>query len=116
MHAPQVVVIHFDGGGHLEAGDAHALRVDAVEDGADDAVLAAGVHALQDDQQPAFVLGEHALLQHLQLQVELLSDCQRIFFITLELACAGRIQLVQVDLFIGFDSVAVQRFTSCRFF
>jgi hypothetical protein len=41
----------------LEAGDVDALRVDAAEHVPDRAVLAAGVHRLQDDEDRVFVLG-----------------------------------------------------------
>ena len=45
-----------------EARDPHALRVDAAHDVADRAVLAGGVHRLEDDEQPVGVLGRQARL------------------------------------------------------
>jgi len=49
--------------GHLEAGDVAALGVDAVHDLLDNAVLAAGVEGLEDDQQGMLALGPQDLLQ-----------------------------------------------------
>ncbi len=49
--APEEVVTSFERRGDFEGGDVAALRVDAGEDVADGAVLAGGVHALQDDEE-----------------------------------------------------------------
>ncbi len=62
VNAPQEVVVEFFGGRHFEGSYLDALRVDAAHDVANGAVLAAGVHRLQDDQQGVLVLGvEHFL-------------------------------------------------------
>lgn len=54
----------FDGSRPLEVGDADALRIDGREDVIDGAILAAGIHALQDHQHLVLVAGvEHLLLQ-----------------------------------------------------
>ena len=50
LAAPEEVMLGFERGGRLEAGDVAALRVDAGEDVADGAVFAGGVHALQHDE------------------------------------------------------------------
>nr|WP_230316166.1 hypothetical protein [Conexibacter sp. W3-3-2] len=60
---PEEVVRELLGGGGLERGDAHALRVDALEHGPHRAVLAAGVHRLQDDEQRPRALRVQAGLQ-----------------------------------------------------
>ena len=56
VDAPQVVVIAFLGRGRLEAEDLAALRVDAGHHVPDRAVLAGGVHRLEDQQQRVGVL------------------------------------------------------------
>ncbi len=50
----------------LERGDLAALRIDAVEHALDGAVLAGGVHALEDQQQRPAVLGVEFLLEIVQ--------------------------------------------------
>jgi hypothetical protein len=67
MHAPQVVARQFLGRGRLETGHAHAQRIEAAEDRPHGAVLAAGIHALQHDQQLVLVLGVEDVLHGVEL-------------------------------------------------
>ena len=60
--APQVVVVEVLGRGDLEAADLDALGVDAAHDVADRAVLAGGVHRLEDHDDAVGVLGREAHL------------------------------------------------------
>ncbi len=60
---PEVVVRKLRGGRRLERLDAAALRIDSGEDGSDRAVLARGVHALEDEQHGAGRLGEEPQMQ-----------------------------------------------------
>ena len=57
VDAPEEVVGELGRVRRLEAGDAHAHRVEAAEAVLDGAVLARGVHALQHDEHGALVLG-----------------------------------------------------------
>ena len=62
VDAPQVVVAALQFAGRLPADDAHAQRAGFLEHGADGAVLAGGVGALQQHKQlEAFVRPEHVL-------------------------------------------------------
>jgi len=63
MDAPEEVVAGFEGGGHFEGRDIAALRIDAGEDVADGAILAGGVHALEDDEQGLGLAGVEDVLQ-----------------------------------------------------
>ena len=54
--APEIVVVEILGGGRLEGDDLAALRVDAGHDVLDGAVLAGGVHGLEDEQHRPLVL------------------------------------------------------------
>ena len=63
VDAPEEVVASFERGGDFELSDVAALRIDAGEDVADGAVLAGGVHALQDDEQRLGLAGVEDLLQ-----------------------------------------------------
>ncbi len=67
VDAPEVVVRELGRRRRLERGDLAALRVDALEDGADDAVLARGVEPLEDEQHGVPALGVEALLELLEL-------------------------------------------------
>ena len=64
--APHEIVIEFVARWLLERGDLAALRVDAVEHALDRAVLAGGVHALEDQQQRPAILGVKLLLKIIQ--------------------------------------------------
>ena len=61
--APHEVVVEFVRRRLLERGDLAALRIDAVEDRLDRAVLAGRVHALEDQQQRPAVLRIELLLE-----------------------------------------------------
>ena len=89
MDAPEVVTGQLGGGGDFEGGHAHTLRVDALEDAADDAVLAAGVHALQHDQQFVLALGKEQLLQRFELGIELGDLLEGRLFIAFPGGCFG---------------------------
>ncbi|MEZ5228263.1 MAG: hypothetical protein R2710_16810 [Acidimicrobiales bacterium] len=68
---PEVVVCQLSLAGLLERRHSHTGRVDPVEHVANRAVLAAGVHGLQDHEQPFGALRPHDLLQPLEFGVEL---------------------------------------------
>jgi len=61
--APQVIVIQLLVRGHLERVDLAALRIDARHHVIDGAVLARGVHRLDDDQHRPAILGVEHLLE-----------------------------------------------------
>ena len=61
--APEEIMVQLDRAGGLEAGDVAALGVDAVEDMLDGAVLAGGIHRLEDAEHPPAVLGIELVLQ-----------------------------------------------------
>ena len=63
MDPPQEVVLGFFLTRHTEAVHDDPGRVDAGHHGADHAVLAAGIHRLQHDEQGSPPLGEESLLQ-----------------------------------------------------
>ena len=65
--APEKVVLQFLGARLLEAEDLAALRIDAGHDVPDGAVLAGGVHALEDQQQRMAVGRVVEALQRAQL-------------------------------------------------
>jgi len=56
-------VVEFLGGGRLEGEDLAALRVDAGHDVFDGAVLASGVHRLEDQAAPPICPGRKVVLQ-----------------------------------------------------
>jgi hypothetical protein len=66
--APEKVVAGFEWGGHLEGSDIAALGINSREDVADGAVLACGVHALEDDEQGLGLAGIKDFLQISQLR------------------------------------------------
>src|SRR5215217_2609421 len=91
--------------GGLERGNTAALRVDAFEDVLDRAVLPAGVHRLQDNQESLPVLGVEPLLQLRDaptLRLEVLAD---IFFTVVVLHLA-RIHVRKPERRTGLDPVA----------
>lgn len=55
VDAPEVIVLQFFAIGFFEGCDAAMLRIDAGEDVFNRAVLAGGVHSLEDDEQRALV-------------------------------------------------------------
>src|SRR6266542_4372759 len=63
VDAPEEVVVQLDLIGSFERGDLAALRIDAGEDLADGAVLAAGVHALEHHQEAVDAGGVELLLE-----------------------------------------------------
>ena len=64
--APHEIVVEFLGRRLLERGDLAALRIDALEHALDRAVLAGGVHALEDQQQRPAVLRVELFLEIVQ--------------------------------------------------
>ena len=66
MAAPHEIVVELLGRRLLERGDLAALRVDALEHRLDRAVLAGGVHALEDQQQRPAVLRVELFLEIVQ--------------------------------------------------
>ena len=67
LNAPQEVVRGLEVRGHLEARHIAALRIEHTHHVTNDAVLARGVHALQDDEQRTFGLAVEAILQLVDL-------------------------------------------------
>ena len=61
--APEIIVIELLGRGSLKGIDLAALWVDAGHDVFDNAVLAGGVHGLEDEEQRPFVVGVEAVLE-----------------------------------------------------
>jgi hypothetical protein len=70
VDTPEVVLARLAARRHLEAHDAHTLRVDPGEHAADGAVLAAGVDGLEDHEQRPLLLGPQALLELEQAEME----------------------------------------------
>lgn len=64
--APEEVVLEVFGGGLLEAEDFAALGVDAGEDVFDGAVLACGVHGLEDQEEGVAVVGVEEVLEFVE--------------------------------------------------
>ena len=61
--APEKIVLQFLGAGMFEAEDLAALRIDAGHDVLDGAVLAGGIHGLENQEQRILVVGvKQALL------------------------------------------------------
>ena len=63
VDAPEEVVARFDGCGDFEGGYIATLGVDSGEDVADGAVLASGIHALEDDEQGLRLAGVEEFLK-----------------------------------------------------
>ena len=61
--APQVIMGQIDGRGHLETIDVDALRVDTRHHVFDRAILARGIHALEDDKQRVALLRKKDILE-----------------------------------------------------
>lgn len=70
VHAPEVVVGDFTAGWLFEAGDVDALWIDPAEDVPDGAVFAAGIHALEDEEELFSAIDKKALLQIGQPEME----------------------------------------------
>ena len=74
MHAPQAIVSEFFLGGDFESGGRAALGIHPTEDVTNGAVLAAGVHSLQNNQQRMLAFGIKNILktgQFFQLELQL---------------------------------------------
>ncbi len=85
----------------LERGDLHSLRVDAVEDLANGAVLAARIGRLENHQDPPLSLGVEDLLKRFQPLVELgVSSAPRLLA-AFEPSNVARIDRVEVYLGAG---------------
>ena len=80
MYAPEKVVRPFFLRRHLERLDVALLDVAELEDLPDRAVLAAGVAALQDDEQPVGARVGEQVLELGQLLSELLDPFQAVVF------------------------------------
>jgi len=93
--------------GHLKAGNPHALRIDAIEHPPDDAILAAGIHCLQDNQHTVLVLGIEQLLVFLQLIVQLCQVFLGFFLVALIGGAVRRVELFQLDFLVGFHTITV---------
>ena len=106
VDAPEEVVRELGRARGLEAGDAHAHRVEAAERVLDGAVLARGVHALQHDEQCAPVLG-HQHRGELRHALEALRRlrARRLLVAEAELG-VGRV-VVEVDLGAWLDARGV---------
>jgi hypothetical protein len=65
MVPPEEIVIKLLRGGYAKVSNPDALRVDALEDATNRAVLAASVHRLQHNQELVLVLGPEKLLKFL---------------------------------------------------
>ena len=63
MYAPEVVVRQFASGGFFKAGYMDALWIYPTKYVADGAILAAGVHALEHEEQLLAAVDEETLLQ-----------------------------------------------------
>jgi hypothetical protein len=72
--SPEEIVIEFLGGGFFETEDLAALRVHAGHDVADGAVLAGGVHRLEDDEHRVGVRGVEQFLGLGELLAAFLED------------------------------------------
>ena len=91
---PEVVVVELLGRGLLERVDAHALRIDAAHHVPDGAVLARGVHGLEDDQQPICVLGGEFRLQFGE-HLHAVSQRRPGFCLLDVLACVARVEIAR---------------------
>lgn len=106
MDAPEEVVVEFKRGRAFEGDDFHAVGVHAGEDLPDAAVLAAGIHALQDDEDAVFVLGIQAFLQVLEFGFEVVEEEGGFFLGTLEEGTVGGAVILHFQLFAGCDEIA----------
>ena len=97
---PQVVVIALLGGRRLEAEDLAALRVDARHDVPDRAVLARGVHRLEDHQQRVGVLRVELVLLLGELLDAVLEQRER-FLLVLDRSGPTRVVVLERDLLAG---------------
>ena len=99
MDSPQGVVVAFGTGGRTERRHLDALRVDPVEDAADDTVLPGGVEPLEDEDDTPPVLGEEEVLQF----VDPLAELRQILLglVLLETEHVGRVALCESGLVAG---------------
>jgi len=81
------------------------LRVDAVEDVADDPILPTGIHSLQYDQQLLLAFCIEQLLQFLQPRSELLQLLLAFGLIAIETAGVTSITCIQVHAGPWLDAV-----------
>ena len=107
MDTPEVIVREFEGARPFEGGDADALGIHLVEDAADRAVLAAGVHRLKDDEEALFALGVEERLEFVDLFGELFHEFFALFFVDGEKALVGRGDRGEIDLRAGADAERV---------
>jgi hypothetical protein len=104
VSAPEEVVTGLKRCGHLERGDIAALGVDAGEDVADGAVLAGGVHALENDEQGLLLAGVEDLLQLVELSAVLDEDCGS-GLLRLVVAGVGARPFLQPDMGVRLDEI-----------
>ena len=98
--APQEIMRGLDFRWHLKALDGAALWIHEAEDAANRAVLAGRVATLQHDQQRAFVLRVHEILQFAQLLAEFF-QLRVSLFRRIELAGEAGVDRVQLDRIAG---------------
>ena len=104
--APEIVVVEIGGGRRLERVDLAALRVDPRHDVLDRAVLAGGVHRLEDQQQRPAILGVELVLQ---LGQQLDAGLQELLGVILlgHLVGVTGIDVLEREPLPGFDPVAL---------
>ena len=96
VHPPQKVVQQFLRGRPLEPGDLAAGRVHSRHQVAHHAVLAAGIEALQHDQQRMALLRVHQVLELVHLR-DVLRDLRPRLLMALVPARIGRVDVVEFD-------------------
>ena len=79
VNAPQAIVAEFFGVRRLEGNHIDALRIEVREHMPGEAVLATGIHGLDDDQQLVPVGREKQVLEHLELLAQFLEDVEVVF-------------------------------------
>ena len=109
VDTPEIVVGQFFGRRFLEAGHLDALGIDAVEDVADGAVLAAGVRGLEHDEHLVLVLGVEQFLQHFQLRVEFGQRGLALLLAAVEQTFVVRIPRTEFDGLARFHTIFVHR-------
>ncbi len=102
MDAPEEVVGGLSPGRFLEGADGSTLRVGCAEDVAYNAVLAAGVECLQDNQQRLPAVGVQKILR-LGETLDVFLDLRQGLFVRFVLAAIGRVKLVEPDFVPRFD-------------
>jgi len=107
VDAPQVVAGQLRRRRRLERYDADPLGIHPLEDAADDAVLARGVHALEDDEQAVAPLGVEHLLQLHQVVAQLVQPLLGFRLAVLEAPLVGGIPVGEPYPLPRLDPVSV---------